>query len=89
MGVLEQPEHTLPKSVLSSTVGGNFHGYGTQCQTRGCTCVLFAKHFLSLGQLVTSPIANFTHAKVTFGEHDKQSAYRMAGSGAYELQHGT
>ena len=35
-------------------------------------CFLFAKRFLNLGQLVTSPMTNFTHAKVTLSEHDKQ-----------------
>ena len=36
------------------------------------SCVLFAKRFLNLGQLVTS-MTNFTRAKVTLIEHDKQS----------------
>ena len=35
------------------------------------TCVLFAKRFLNLGQLVTSLMTNFTRAKVTLIEHDK------------------
>ena len=34
--------------------------------------VLFAKRFLNLGQLVTS-MTNFTRAKVTLIEHEKQS----------------
>ena len=50
-----------------------------------CTCVLFAKNFLSLGQLVTSPMVNFTRAKVTLSEHDKQSSHRMACQDALEF----
>ena len=37
--------------------------------------------FLSLGQFITSPMLNFTCAKVTFSEHDKLSAHRMGQSG--------
>ena len=36
------------------------------------SCVLFAKRFLYLVQLVTS-MTNFIRAKVTLIEHDKQS----------------
>lgn len=50
-----------------------------------CTCILFAKNFLSLGQLVTSPMVNFTRAKVTLSEHDKQSSHRMACQDAMEF----
>ena len=41
--------------------------------------------FLNLGQLVTSPMANFTCAKVTLIEHDKQSSNRMANQDAVEF----
>ena len=41
--------------------------------------------FLNLGQLVTSPMANFTRAKVTLVEHDKQSSNRMANQDAVEF----
>ena len=49
------------------------------------SCVLFAKRFLNLGQLVTSPMTNFTRAKVTLLEHDKQSSHRMASQDAVEF----
>ena len=33
---------------------------------------------MNLGQLVTSPMTNFTRAKVTLQEHDKQVSHKMA-----------
>ena len=39
---------------------------------------VFAKHQLSLGQLVTSAMTNFTRAKLTLHEHSKQNAHLMA-----------
>ena len=41
-------------------------------------CVLFAKHNLPLGQLVTSAMTNFTRATVAFKEHDTQTTHKIA-----------
>ena len=41
-------------------------------------CFLFAKRHMNLGQLVTSPMTNFTRAKVTLQEHEKQVSHKMA-----------
>ena len=49
------------------------------------SCVLSAKRFLNLGQLVTSPMTNFTRAKVTLIEHDKQSSHKMANQDTIEF----
>lgn len=60
--------------------------YSVSCNGGFCrTCVLSAKRFLSLGQLVTSPMTNVTRAKVTLIEHDKQSCNTMASQDAVEF----
>ena len=41
--------------------------------------------FLNLGQLVTSPMTNFTRAKVTLSEHDKQASHKMASEDAVDF----
>lgn len=44
-------------------------------------CVLFAKRHFNLGQLVTSPMTNFTRAKVTLS----QASHRMASEDANDF----
>ncbi len=41
-------------------------------------CALFARSCMPLGQLITSPMTNFTHAKVTLQEHDQQRTHKAA-----------
>ena len=57
-------------------------GFATQCHVMVVfcvNCVLFAaRHCFTLGQLVTSPMTNFTQAKVTLKEHNKQSSHKSA-----------
>ena len=53
--------------------------------SNGGYCFLFAKRFLNLGQLVTSPMTNFTRAKVTLSEHDKQASHKMASEDAVDF----
>ena len=44
--------------------------YSKSCNGGFCVnCVLFARHCLTLGQLVTTPMTTFTRAKVTLQEH--------------------
>ena len=54
--------------------------YSQSCNGGFCSRVLFAKRQVSvpLGQLVSGPMTNFTHAKVTLREHSKQSSHRIA-----------
>lgn len=53
--------------------------YSESCNGGFCVnCFLFAKNRSSLGQLVTSPMTNFTRAKKTLQEHDNQSCHRIA-----------
>ena len=53
--------------------------YSETCNGGFCIhCVLFAKHRLSLGQLVTTAMTKFTRAKVTLQEHSKQTSHKMA-----------
>ena len=60
--------------------------YSGSCNGGFCTnCVLFAKCHLSLGQLVTSAMVNFTRAKVTLQEHSKQSSHKMASMDAVDF----
>ena len=41
-------------------------------------CALFARHSLPLGQLVSTPMTNFTRAKATLQEHSNQSTHKVA-----------
>ena len=60
--------------------------YSVSCNGGYCKpCVLFSKRHLHLGQLVTSPMSNFTRAKVTLLEHDKQLSHRMASEDAVDF----
>ena len=60
--------------------------YSQTCNGGFCVhCVLFAKRHLSLGQLVTIAMTNFTRAKVTLQEHSKQSSHKMASMDAIDF----
>ena len=60
--------HQFPWLCFSESCNGGFCVF----------CFVFAKHQLSLGQLVTSAMTNFTRAKLTLQEHSKQNAHLMA-----------
>ena len=53
--------------------------YSKSCNGGFCVnCVLFARHCLTLGQLVTTPMTIFTQAQVTLQEHSDQSTLKNA-----------
>ena len=53
--------------------------YSKSCNGGFCVnCALFAKHLLTLGQLVTTPMTNFTRGKTTLQEHNEQFTHKEA-----------
>ena len=60
--------------------------YSESCNGGFCVhCVFFSRCSVSLGQLVTCPMSNFTRAKVTLQEHSKQSSHKMASMDAIDF----
>ena len=66
------------------------HEFPWLCFSESCNggycvfCFIFAKHRISLGQLVTSPMTNFTRAKLTLLEHSKQNVHIMSSMNCME-----
>ena len=61
--------------------------YSESCNGGFCVfCFLFAKPHFPLGQLVTSPMVNFTRAKLTLQEHSRQTSHVMASMDAIDFK---
>ena len=53
--------------------------YSPACDGGFClSCILFSRNILSLGQLVNSPMVNFTRAKQTLQEHSTQRFHQLS-----------
>ena len=53
--------------------------YSPACDGGFClSCILFSRNILSLGQLVNSPMVNFTRAKQTLREHSTQRFHQLS-----------